>query len=173
MNCNRVRRYLPLYYGGELPPKQNDAVRAHLEACAGCRREHRAYVRSLKAVREWLSDDTVNWEEAEWKRKIRIATTGKEKSLSGFAPWPFKKGWAFVMMAAFVVVFIFCITRPSFVNVRDFLDQTVSSKRQTQHDRVALNQSPQDVVSMTMVSKETGLKIVWVLNKNFNLEEYE
>jgi hypothetical protein len=31
----------------------------------------------------------------------------------------------------------------------------------------------QEVVSMTMVSKETGLKIVWFFNKNFNLEENE
>jgi hypothetical protein len=26
---------------------------------------------------------------------------------------------------------------------------------------------------MTMVSKDTGLKVVWILNKNFNLEENE
>ncbi len=173
MNCKKIRKHLPLYQGGELSPKKTDAVRVHLETCVECQREHGSYVRSMKAVREWLSDDTVNWKEAEWKRQIQHATAGEEKSPPGFAPWPFKKRWAFLMMAAFLVVFIFFITRPSFVNVRDFRTPTDLSKRRAQHDQVVLSRSPQDVVSMTMVSKETGLKIVWILNKNFNLEEYE
>jgi hypothetical protein len=29
----------------------------------------------------------------------------------------------------------------------------------------------QDVVSMTLVSKESGLKVQWFLNRNFNLKE--
>ncbi len=32
-------------------------------------------------------------------------------------------------------------------------------------------QEEQNILSVTMVSRETGLKIVWFLNKKFNLEE--
>jgi len=31
--------------------------------------------------------------------------------------------------------------------------------------------SSQDIISMRMVSRDTGLKIIWVFNKNFELEE--
>jgi hypothetical protein len=82
--------------------------------------------------------------------------------LPGFAPWPFKKGWAFAFMAAVMVVVVFFVTRPLYVGVEDIPGQAVLSKHQEQK-----------VVSMTMVSKDTGLKVVWILNKNFNLEENE
>jgi hypothetical protein len=35
----------------------------------------------------------------------------------------------------------------------------------------SLSSPSQDIVSMTLVSKETGLKVQWFLNRNFKLEE--
>jgi len=41
-----------------------------------------------------------------------------------------------------------------------------------QSDAAVIKQTlPQEVVEMTLVSRETGLKVKWFLNKNFNLEE--
>jgi hypothetical protein len=34
-------------------------------------------------------------------------------------------------------------------------------------------ESQQEIITMTLVSHETGLKIVWFFNKNFNLEVKE
>jgi hypothetical protein len=65
-------------------------------------------------------------------------------------------------MAAVMAVVVFFVTRPLYIGVEDIPGQTVLSKRQEQN-----------VVSMTIVSKDTGLKVVWILNKNCNLEENE
>jgi hypothetical protein len=109
-----------------------------------------------------LNENKPVWGEGEWKRTIRNTIAEKSKSFPEFAPWPFKKGWAFAAMAAVMIVFIFFATRPLYIGVEDIPGQAVLSKS-----------LPQNVVSMTMVSKDTGLKVVWILNKNFNLEENE
>jgi predicted anti-sigma-YlaC factor YlaD len=162
MNCKKIRMYLPLYVGADLSPKKDKEVRAHLDTCDECQKEYEAYVRSVKTAKKWLNGSEVAWGEGEWRRTFRSVAAEKSKSLPGFAPWPFKKGWAFAAMAVVMVVFVFFITRPLYLGVDDFPGQAVLSKRH-----------PQDVVSMTMVSKDSGLKVVWILNKNFNLEENE
>jgi hypothetical protein len=173
MKCKRIRKYLPLYIGADLSPKKEEAVRVHLDTCSECQKEYEVYVRSVKTAREWLSESAVAWGEGEWRRTVRSVPAEKSKSLPGFAPWPFKKGWAFAVMAAVMVVVVFFVTRPLYLGVEDFSEETILSKRHPQHKAEALFKSPQDVVSMTMVSKDTGLKVVWILNKNFNLEENE
>ena len=162
MRCKRILKYLPLYIGADLSPKKEEAVRDHLDTCRECQKEYEVYVRSVKTAREWMSESKVAWEEGEWRRTVQNKTAEKSKLLPGFAPWPFKKGWAFAVMAAVAVAVVFFVTRPLYLGIEDIPGQTVLSKRH-----------PQDVVSMTMVSKDTGLKVVWILNKNFNLEENE
>lgn len=171
MNCKRIRKYLPLYLGTDLTPKKAEAARAHLDTCAECQREYEKYLRSLKLARNWLSESQVEWREGEWSRTVQKVTSEKTKILAGFAPWPFKKGWAFALMGAVVVMLIFFVTRPLFLGLEDFRGQTTLAKRYPQQQENAAIKSSQEVVSMTMVSKETGLKVIWILNKNFNLEE--
>ncbi len=173
MKCKSVKKYLPLYIGADLPLKKKEAVKIHLVSCGECQKEYEAYIWSIKTAREWLSESDVAWGEGEWRQAVRNVTAEKSKSLSGFAPWPFKKGWAIAVMAAVMVVVVFFVTRPLYLGVEDFSEQTNSAKHHTQQNNDALRQASQDVVSLTMVSKDTGLKVVWILNKNFNLEENE
>ena len=173
MNCKKIREYLPLYAGTDLTPEKAEATRAHLATCDECQKEVDKYLRSLQIARNWLSDSQVEWEEGEWRRTVQKVTSEKTKILAGFAPWPFKKGWAFALMGALVVMLVFFVARPLFLGIEDFRVQTTLTKLYPQHQEDTAVKSPQDVVSMTMVSKETGLKVVWILNKNFNLEENE
>jgi hypothetical protein len=173
MKCKRIRKYLPLYIGADLSPRKEEAVRLHIDTCGECQKEHEAFSRSIKTAKEGLGESAVAWGEGEWRRTVQNATAEKSKSLSGFVPWPFKKGWAFVVMVAVMVVVVFFVTRPLYLGVEDFSGQTILSKRRPQYETGALVKFPQDVVSMTMVSKDTGLKVIWILNKNFNLEENE
>lgn len=39
MDCQRVRKEIPLYIDGQLAPQGREAVAAHLESCGACRRE--------------------------------------------------------------------------------------------------------------------------------------
>ncbi len=171
MNCKKVRRYLPLYIESDLPAKKKEKIRIHLESCVDCQREHEAFALSSKKAKELLDEGAISWTNADWKRTIEYATSYISKTPAMFAPWPFKKGWAFAVMGALMVVLIFFVTRPLFLGVDDFPGGAILAKQHSQHQKGTANKSPQDVVSMTMVSKETGLKVVWILNKNFNLEE--
>ena len=173
MNCKRVRKYLPLYINSELSLKKEKKVQTHLGYCVDCQKEYEAYDRSLKTAKEWLEDSVVTWKDEDWKRIVIKALRETSESSSGFEPWPFKKRWAFALMGAVMVVLVFFITRPLFLDIEHFSGQATLEERHSQHGKGAVVESPQDVVSMTMVSKETGLKVVWVLNKNFNLEENE
>ncbi|MGA2137067.1 MAG: HEAT repeat domain-containing protein [Bryobacteraceae bacterium] len=38
MNCESVTKLIPLYFYGELPPEEEDALEQHLYTCAGCAR---------------------------------------------------------------------------------------------------------------------------------------
>jgi hypothetical protein len=171
MNCKRIRKYLPLFIESDLSTGKKKRVQIHLEMCGDCQKEMDAFARSVKTAQEWMEESLVSWRDADWKRTIRNAIPEKTKSSLIFAPWPFKKGWAVALMGAVMIMLIFFVTRPLFLGIEDFRSQTTLVKRQPQHQVGAKVESPQDVVSMTMISKETGLKVVWVLSKNFNLEE--
>lgn len=171
MNCAKVRKHLSLYVGGELSSKKAKAVKHHLEICSECQSECASVTRSIRTAREWLNEHRVVWDETEWNQRIQNGMSRKVKSLSDFAPRPFKKGWAFVALGAILAVLIFFVTRLPILDVKDFPEKTLLSKRLAKQEKNMMSPSPQEVVSMTMVSKETGLKIVWILDKNFNLEE--
>jgi hypothetical protein len=50
MTCDSVRKAIPLYLYGELPPETEESVEAHLEECASCAKElevSREFARSL------------------------------------------------------------------------------------------------------------------------------
>ncbi|MBL8732204.1 MAG: zf-HC2 domain-containing protein [Planctomycetes bacterium] len=49
--CDQVRQLLPWFVGGDLAEARRTEVRAHLAACASCRREASALLRATKALR--------------------------------------------------------------------------------------------------------------------------
>lgn len=173
MNCRKVRKLLPLYVGGDISSKKEEAIRFHIGFCARCQKAYEAYAKSVRITTEWLGESRVAWGEAEWTRALRNALSEKSKSSRGFAPWSFRKGWAFAIMGAVMVVLIFLVTRPLFLGIEDFSERASLAKGLPQYQESTEVKASQDVVSMTMVSRETGLKVVWFLNKNFNLEENE
>ena len=50
MNCRNVRKLIAGYVGGDLPPDDAEAVRAHLAGCAACRAEQAGLEQSLAAL---------------------------------------------------------------------------------------------------------------------------
>lgn len=159
MNCKKVRRLLPLMIGSEIPDSKIIGIKAHLEECPDCRREYDAYKLSIEKTKEWLAGDRKDLEDWEWQRMVRHAAEEKAPKISPLVPWPFKKAWAYALMAVFLVVLTLFVVMPSFIKELAGPEKKMMAK--------------QEVVSMTIVSKETGLKIVWFFNKNFELKEIE
>ena len=159
MKCKKARRLLPLLVGSDIPHSKGAAVRAHLEECPECRSEYETYVLSLEKTKEWLKEDSKDWEDWEWQAVLRGVRKEKVPKASPFAPWPFQKAWAYALMAVFAVALALFVIKPSFIG-----EGTGAGERMP---------AQQEVVSMTMVSKETGLKIVWFFDRNFELKESE
>lgn len=173
MKCKKIRRLLPLASGSDLPPSMTLAVDDHLKKCPLCRKEFEMFVLSLQKTKEWLQSESREWREHEWRSAVRNALQEDTGGLSPLAPWPFKKIWAYSLMSLCAVILSLLFIQPSFISKkRGFdprkisIDQRISSAR-------LRDLLPQDVISMTLISKATGLKVIWFLNKNFNLEETE
>jgi len=162
MKCKKVKRLLPLYAGNDLSLRMASALKSHLSSCPECRQEYKVYIQSLQEIKGWLKSERIDWDEAEWQLSVKRAAAGKITQKKTLAPWPFKPAWALgFMMVMSIVISIFWLG-PSLFRERLGL----------QPDAVVIKQtSPQEVVEMTLVSRETGFKVKWFLNKNFNLEE--
>lgn len=174
MNCKKVQRLLPLMAGSEIPQSKILSLRAHLEECPKCRQEYDSYMLSLEKTKEWLAKDRKVWEESDWKQALQRAIKDKKPEVTPLVPWPFKKVWAYSFIGMFVVALtLLFIIRPSIIQKKMGLGSEKFTQEQAQLFRSSPEESEQEVVSMTLVSKETGLKIVWFLNKNFELEVKE
>jgi hypothetical protein len=134
-----------------------------LEGCPRCREEFRAYLSLVGQTRKWLTEEKIQWEEGEWQQAVRSAVNQGAAKRTSWVPWPFPKAWAYALMAGVMLLITTLVVRPPFL---ERIGLTPPSGDVAEVKR-------QEVVSMTMVSEETGLKIVWFLNKNFDLEENE
>lgn len=157
MNCTKVRRLLPLLIGLDLPSSKEQKVLSHLQDCQRCALEFSMLKQSLKKTTDWLAIDSVKWKESDWAGIIQKALPQEEKKI--LAPWPFKKGWAWALMATTAIFLSIFVAHPSLI--KNKLGETTAKQRET---------SPPEVLSMKIVSKETGLKINWFFHKDLKLE---
>jgi len=162
MKCKKIKRLLPLYAGNDLSLRMASAVKSHLSSCPECRREYKVYIQSLQEIKEWLKSERIDWDEAEWQQSVKRAAAGKITQKKTLAPWPFKPVWALGFMTVILIVISIFWLWPSLFRERSGLQPDAAVIKQT---------SSQEVVEMTLVSRETGFKVKWFLNKNFNLEE--
>ena len=157
--------------GSDISPSKIASVKAHLEKCPECQQEYDAYVLSLEKTKEWLEKDRQDWEEREWQQAVRDAVQQEKPVISPFAPWPFKKAWAFALMGVLAVALtLLLVIKPFYLGEGIAPDSELLSRTQAQLLGSAFQESQQEVVKMTMVLPETGQKIVWFFDKNFELE---
>jgi hypothetical protein len=128
-----------------------------------CQEEYEKYAFLVGQTRKWLSEDKVKWGEKEWRQTVQSAVNQGIMRKTSLVPWPFPKAWAYALMAGVMLLLTILVVRPPFVKQTDLTPRYMD----------VAGTEKQEVVSMTMVSRETGLKIVWFFNKNFNLEEKE
>ncbi len=160
---------LPLLVGLDLSRKKISEIKAHLGTWSECQEEYQSYVLSLDKTMEWLAQERMDWRDQEWQSAIRGAIEEQPARFSPLMPWPFKKSWAYAVMAVLIVVLTLFVVRPYRY---DFDDRRETMTISREIPSVAsMDKAQQKVVSMTLVSRETGLKIAWFFNKDFDFEE--
>lgn len=172
MKCQKVRQLLPLLAGSELPESQIPSVRSHLNTCSRCQEDYEKYAFLIDETRKWLAEEKIEWEEKEWQKSVQLAVASGLSKGTSMIPWPFSRAWAYALMVGVMLLLTTFVVRPPFLEhiglTPRYVDMAVMEEWETSGKL-----EKQEVVSMTMVSQESGLKIVWFLNKNFNLEENE
>ena len=163
MKCQKIKRLIPLLAGSELPESKISSVKAHLEECSVCQKEFQEYSLLVDQTRKWLAEDKIKWEDREWQETVQSVVSQGSRRKRALVPWPFPKAWAYAFMAGVMLLVTILVVKPPYVEQVGFTPK---------YEEVS-GMEKQEVVSMTMVSKETGLKIVWFFNKNFDLEEIE
>jgi len=157
MTCRRFRRYLPLLTGGDLPARKAARAAAHLERCPACRRERDAWLRSRRDLLAGMKASRMKWEEREWENVVRAATAPAAGSPRS---WRFRSlrpapALALAALAALILsVFLFG-----------------PGGAPPEPGRSAETGAGQDVVAVTLVSRDSGLKVHWFFNREFDLEE--
>jgi anti-sigma factor RsiW len=151
MRCRQAKKDIPLLAGGDLSPRKARKILAHIEGCRACRLDLEGYRSSLARVKAASQEEGLrDWSEPEWKAVMARIITEKSEERSP-APrlrprWAMASGLAaVVLLAVLTLVFRNSIFRP---------------------EGTAPAAGP-EVVSVTMVSQETGLQVVWFLNKYF------
>lgn len=161
MNCKKIQRLLPLFAGEGIPVKKASRIKAHLNKCPSCRKEYEHYRLSLNEIKIWIRSETTEWMDKEWADCVKKAVDSKSLKKRMFIPLSFKPAWAVGAMLIIMIAFSVFIMNPSFLE----------KESQTVRSQVLKSEESQKTVELTLVSQETGHKIKWILNKEFNLEE--
>jgi hypothetical protein len=171
MKCRQVQKWLPLFIKDDLIPAQRVKIESHLRDCSVCREEVELYRASSEKMQEWLEQESIHWDQGAWEKALRRAMEPADEKDASLAPWPFKKGWALALMLFIVALVGVFVIRP--LPLRRFLGKGVEVAAAVQEGYASRAEQDvtQEMISMTMVSKESGLKIVWIFNKNFEWEE--
>ena len=151
MTCRKAKKLMPLYAGNDLRPRLMTAVRAHIDSCPACWKEFAEYRESLSRLKAAAKAENVpDWSEAEWRAfaaQFRPAVPTRERP--GFLGRP---RWA---AASVLGIFLGLAVLTMF-----FKDGNLGPRETSPL-------SEPSVVSLTLVSQETGLQVVWFLDKNF------
>jgi len=160
MTCRKALKLMPLAAGEDLRPRRARAFRAHVEACPGCRKELEALRAALEAYRTAAKEEGgPDWTEGEWKA-LMVRATGQGRAVPRQLPrWAVASGMgALLGLVVLSVLFKTPGTRPERTTAGAAIPGEPAAPRE------------QDVVSVTMVSQETGLQIVWFFDKTFDYE---
>ncbi len=170
MNCRTAKRLMPLYAGSDLSARRMRSVGAHLDSCPACRQELEEYRRALGVVRAAArAENAPDWSDGEWRavvaRAVEDGQGGREKRAAVRRPilWP---RWAVAAgtAAALVVTAVMLLWQNTGIRPGPAAAVRAAGERGL---RLAEDPPAQDVVSVTLVSQETGLQVVWFFHKDF------
>ncbi len=178
MTCRRTRRLLPLFAGGDLPERRARRVQIHVETCADCRRELEEYQRAVRVVADAVRVTPAgDWTPGEWRAVMdRVAKEKREpRDRAAAAPAPASK-WVPAFASAATVVVVVAISlllkdspiKTAGTQPGPGMTNQQSASKKGGPAAAAQDSSKQDVLTMTLVSPDTGLQVVWVFNRDFD-----
>ena len=207
MSCSRIRKWIPLYAGADLPARKARRLEMHLEKCADCRTEVEEIKTALDGIRAFANGEVIDWPVAEWNGLMARVKSERPKQhqVSRLGAIP-RKAWAYgfaivLVLGVSALILRSILSPPASPLLSEIISHTPAQpsrsltideaasvsypqdipfrvpREQGELDRAVLAAGPapekttQDLMSMILVSQETGLKVHWTFNKNFEWEE--
>lgn len=170
MTCSKAKKLMALYAGGDLSERRTRAAGAHLDSCPACRKELEGYRRALARVKAAAGAEIApDWSEGEWRAlmaRVMGDATKRKKALAGRVKSVPRARWAAASGAAAALVLAAVMLLQNGSGFRPGSVATAPGAAEPMAG-VLGDPSAQDVVSVTLVSQETGLQVVWFFNRNF------
>jgi hypothetical protein len=136
-------------------------------------KKRREYQRLLDNLRAIARSEEQDWDEQDWRRALRRATTGKPGELR--PAWKPRPAWAWAYAAVMVI-----LLGAAAVAVRSFFHAagpTLLARVEPARSGGPApaggtgSPTPQNQLSVTLVSGESGLRVYWYFDKEFDWEE--
>lgn len=201
MNCKRVKKGIPLLAGKDLPRKKLESLIDHLEKCPLCQQELEEYKLALERIKILAQEEEKkDWAEAEWKALMERAIAQKGERIFIPAGWLQKRKYALafipiMFIASIGIVYIFWnrlslkpreipfkpektiaqkvelppLSPEKIIEVRTKIASPTAFSTAESAEKA---ETP-ETLTLVLVSPETGLKITWIFNKNFEWKEEE
>ena len=173
MNCRALKKSIPLFAGGELPPAKTEKIRRHLADCPDCRAEAEEIERARAVVREMAGAGAAgDWSPAEWRGMIReiIKTPGERRArTAGMKLRPAFAASLGVLAVAGLFLLQKELRRPAAPETGSFA--VVTENAQPVLPPPAPTKNP-DVTSVKIRAPETGANIIWFYNKKFEWQGF-
>jgi anti-sigma factor RsiW len=174
MTCRAMKKRIPLFVGGELTERKNGRIRRHLAVCPECRTEAGELERTRVAVREMAgAGPSEDWSPTEWRKMIGEITKAREggraRSVSTFRLRPVLAGALGVLVMAGLIVLQREMRRSPAPETGAFANANPEARFETPPPT---STKDSDVTSVTLVSPETGTKIIWFYNKKFEWQGF-
>ncbi len=164
MTCRKAKKALPLLAGGDLEPRKAARVMGHVISCPSCRRELADLAKALAAAKAMFRKEAVpDWTDPEWHALMARIITEKAAARSKGAR-PLARP---VLVSAVAAVILVAAGLAYLFRIQLFGPKGTVAAQGTAVVHGEELKAGQDVVSVTMVSRETGLQVVWFFNKNF------
>ncbi len=173
MTCRKARKLMPLAAGGDLRPREAAALLAHAGACPACREELEAFRAALAGIKAATKAESAgDWSEGEWSALMaRVAAAPERAARPAFeARWAAAAG-AFLGLVVLGLLFRGPDPGPGGgFSGGGRTGEEPEAAREVAAMALAAVPALQESVTITMVSPETGLQVVWFLDKNFDYE---
>jgi hypothetical protein len=170
MRCKRAKGYLALLAGGDLPSGRAEKVSQHIESCPDCRNDYREYQVVREQAGRWFVSNRITWQGNDWDRALSRATS-EERPLKRLRVL-FKPRWVLGAIGSVILLVGLLLLQPGYRSSQSktvpVLSGGVSDRGGDLHV-----ETTQEIISVTIISKESGLKINWFFNKNFKEEEIQ
>ncbi len=169
MTCRSFRKSLPLFAGGDLGGRKADRTRAHLAACATCRRDAAEFEAALETAQSWArTDGAPAWTEAEWRTAVRSATAA--------APPPARKSPGdvrrFRPVLAYGLLIVAVVGASILLKPRVRPPIPLAGISQSAPGPLLRQPTGPHLTSVRFAAKGGRLEVVWFFNRNFPTDFY-